>query len=87
MTKEEAIEILYKMDSMTWRSGERGFEAVEMAVSALRKEQYKPTEGREIDITITYTQMQALEECLFCDKPSMSAKSIAKQWINKIRKS
>ena len=43
MTKEEAIEILYKMNSMTWRSGERGFEAVEMAASALRKEQYKPS--------------------------------------------
>ena len=31
-------------------------------------------------------QMKALEECLLCDKPSMSAKSIARQWINKVRK-
>lgn len=37
MTSEEAIDILYRMDSMVWRSGERGIEAVEMAVDAIRK--------------------------------------------------
>ena len=37
MKAEEAIDILYKMDGMVWRSGERGMEAVEMAADALRK--------------------------------------------------
>lgn len=37
MTHEEAIDILWKMDGMVWRSGEAGQTAVEMAESALRK--------------------------------------------------
>ena len=28
--------------------------------------------------------MQAVEECLFCDNPSMSAKNIAKRWFKSL---
>ena len=33
---------------------------------------------------LTFAQYQALEECLLCDNPSMSAKSIARQWFKTI---
>ena len=33
---------------------------------------------------MNYVQMQAIEECLFCDNPSMSAKSIARQWFKSL---
>ena len=33
---------------------------------------------------MTFGQSQALEECLFCDNPSMSAKSIARQWFKSL---
>lgn len=33
---------------------------------------------------MNYVEMQAVEECLFCDNPSMSAKNIAKRWFKSL---
>ena len=78
--------LLFVFTSASWETLIFALSGYFIAVGYLLFTQLKPTEKKEIDVTLSYTQMQALEECLLCDKPSMSAKSIARQWINKIRK-
>ena len=41
-------------------------------------------DAKNIFKPLTFAQYQALEECLLCDNPSMSAKSIARQWFKSL---